>query len=155
MKTEKQRIVYFDGKCRAGYMGMGMRRPKYFTIYYRSTRSLQGSMRICQGNLREFSGKNCPTFIAINQLAVKLTRRNLSFGCICINSSTCYNITFDNLHGVKNIPHDNVVSINSHLLDQKRGRGHTHITVKNKIRHSSAQKPKINTHLMQNVEVWL
>ena len=73
---------------RAGYMG----RPKYFTIYYRSTRStrsLQENMRICQGNLREFSGTNCPTFIAMNQLAVKITRRSLSFGCICINSSTC------------------------------------------------------------------
>ena len=26
--------------------GRGVRRPKYFTIYYRSTRSLQGNMRI-------------------------------------------------------------------------------------------------------------
>ena len=69
--------------------GWGVRRPKYFTIYYRSTRPLQGNMRICQGNHREFSGKNCPTFIAINQLAVEITRRSLSFGCICINSSTC------------------------------------------------------------------
>ena len=33
----------------------GVRRPKYFTMYY--TRSLQGNCRICQGNLREFSGK--------------------------------------------------------------------------------------------------
>ena len=33
----------------------GVRRPKYFTINY--TRSLQGNMRICQGNFREFSGK--------------------------------------------------------------------------------------------------
>ena len=32
-----------------------VRRPKYFTINY--TRSLQGSLRICQGNFREFSGK--------------------------------------------------------------------------------------------------
>ena len=35
----------------------GVRRPKYLTIYYKSTRSLQGNMRICQGNFREFSGK--------------------------------------------------------------------------------------------------
>ena len=40
-------------------------------------------------DLREFSGENCPTFIAINRLAVKITRRSLSFECICINSSTC------------------------------------------------------------------
>ena len=46
-------------------------------------------MRICQRNLREFPETNCPTFIAMNQLAVKITRRSLSFGCICINSSTC------------------------------------------------------------------
>ena len=81
---------------RAGYMG----RPKYFTIYYRSTRStrsLQENMRICQGNLREFSGTNCPTFIAMNQLAVKITRRSLSFGCICINSSTCLLHTKDRM----------------------------------------------------------
>ena len=71
-------------------MGMGVRMPKYLTIYYRSTGSLQENMRICQGNLGEFSGKNCPTSIAINQLAVKITRRSLSFGCICINSSTCF-----------------------------------------------------------------
>ena len=38
---------------RVGYMGCGVRRPKYFTIHYRSTRSLQGNMRICQGILRE------------------------------------------------------------------------------------------------------
>ena len=30
-----------------------------------------------------------PTFIALNQLAVKITRRSLFFGCICIISSTC------------------------------------------------------------------
>ena len=36
----------------------GVRRPKYFTINY--ARSLQGNLRICQGNFREFSGKkNC------------------------------------------------------------------------------------------------
>ena len=74
---------------RACYMGMGVRMPKYLTIYYRSTGSFHENMRICQGNLGEFSGKNCPTSIAINQLAVKITRRSLSFGCICINSSTC------------------------------------------------------------------
>ena len=68
-------------------------RPKYFTIYYRSTRSLQENMRIYQGNIREFSGINCPTFIAINQLTVKITRRSLSFGCICITSSTCIFLT--------------------------------------------------------------
>ena len=33
----------------------GVRRPKYITINY--TWSLQGSLRICQGNFREFSGK--------------------------------------------------------------------------------------------------
>ena len=70
---------------RACYMGMGVRMPKYLTIYYRSTGPLHENMRICG----EFSGKNCPTSIAINQLAVKITRRSLSFGCICINSSTC------------------------------------------------------------------
>ena len=78
---------------RACYMGMGVRMPKYLTIYYRSTGSLHENMRICQGNLGEFSGKNCPTSIAINQLAVKITRRSLSFGCICINSSTCWYLT--------------------------------------------------------------
>ena len=30
-----------------------------------------------------------PIFILSNQLAVKITRPSLSFGCICINSSTC------------------------------------------------------------------
>ena len=80
---------------RACYMGMGVRMPKYLTIYYRSTGSLHENMRICQGNLGEFSGKNCPTSIAINQLAVKITRRSLSFGCICINSSTCWTLTLD------------------------------------------------------------
>ena len=93
-KTEKQRIVDFDGKCRPGLLyGDGVRMPKYLTIYYRSTGSLHENMRICQGNLGELSGKNCPTSIAINQLAVKITRRSLSFGCICINSSTCKPLT--------------------------------------------------------------
>ena len=36
-----------------GYMGWGVRRPKYFTTDYRSTRSLQRNMRMCQGILRE------------------------------------------------------------------------------------------------------
>ena len=85
-ESQKQRIVDFDGKWRLGWL---YGEAKYFTIYYRSTMSLQENMRIYQGNLREFSGKNCPTFIAMNQLAVKITRRSLSFGCICINSSTC------------------------------------------------------------------
>ena len=82
---------------RACYMGMGVRMPKYLTIYYRSTGSLHENMIICQGNLGEFSGKNCPTSIAINQLAVKITRRSLSFGCICINSSTCFLMCFQHL----------------------------------------------------------
>ena len=58
-KTEKQRIVNFDGKWRPDWINGdgGVRRPNYFAIYYRSTRSLQGNMKICQGNLREFSGK--------------------------------------------------------------------------------------------------
>ena len=30
-----------------------------------------------------------PIFILSNQLAVKITRPSFSFGCICINSSTC------------------------------------------------------------------
>ena len=89
-ENRKTEDSWFWWQMEAGYMGMGVRRPKYFTIYYRSTRSLEENMRICQGNLREFSGKNCPTFIAINQLAVKITRRSLSFGCICINSSTYF-----------------------------------------------------------------
>ena len=58
-KTEKQRIVKFDGKWRPGWLyGDGdVRRPNYYTIYYRSTRSLQVNMKISQGNPREFSGK--------------------------------------------------------------------------------------------------
>ena len=40
--------------------GWSVRRPEYFTIYYRSTKPLQGNMRICQGNLKEFSGKSVP-----------------------------------------------------------------------------------------------
>ena len=30
-----------------------------------------------------------PILVLLNQLAVKITRPSLSFGCICINSSTC------------------------------------------------------------------
>ena len=30
-----------------------------------------------------------PIFISLNHLAVKITRPSFSFGCICINSSTC------------------------------------------------------------------
>ena len=98
-KTEKQRIVDFDGKCRPGLLyGDGVRMPKYLTIYYSSTGSLHENMRICQGNLGEFSGKNFPTSIAINQLAVKITRRSLSFGCICINSSTCI-VSYNGMYG--------------------------------------------------------
>ena len=44
--------------------------------------------------------------------------------------------------------------MNSHLVDRQRNRWHPDIIVKNKINHSSAQKPKINAHFTQNVEVW-
>ena len=35
-----------------------------------------------------------PIFILLNQLAVKITRPSLSFGCICISSSTCIIFTY-------------------------------------------------------------
>ena len=54
-------------------------------------------------------------------------------------SSYC-KITFENLCSTKWIPHDDVVSMNSHLVDRKRNRWHPDIIVKNKINHSSAQK---------------
>ena len=53
-KTEKQRMDDFDCKWRRGWL-YGVRRPKYFTIYY--TRSVQGNLITRQGNLSEFSGK--------------------------------------------------------------------------------------------------
>ena len=55
----KLRIINFDGRWRPGrlYWGWDVSRPKYFTIYY--TRSLQGNMRICQGNLRNSQGIKC------------------------------------------------------------------------------------------------
>ena len=47
-ETEKQRIVNFDGKWRPGWLygDQGVRRPNYFTIYYRSTRF--SMKKLCQ-----------------------------------------------------------------------------------------------------------
>ena len=42
-------------EARLAIWGWGVRRPKYFAIYYK--RSLQGNLRICEGNLWAFSGK--------------------------------------------------------------------------------------------------
>ena len=50
-------------------------------------------------------------------------------------------ITFENLCSTKRIPHNDIVSMNGHLVDRKRNRWHPDIIVKNKINHSSAQKP--------------
>ena len=94
-KTEKQRIVDFDGKWRPGWPygdgGWGGQNILPNII------DLLGPFREIWEYTREISGnshgKNCPTFIAINQLAVKITRPSLSFGYICINSSTCLSLS--------------------------------------------------------------
>ena len=52
---------------------------------------LLGPFRKIWEYAKEISGNSLGTFIAMNQLAVKITRQSLSFGCICINSSTCSN----------------------------------------------------------------
>ena len=49
--------------------------------------------------------------ISLNQLAVKITRPSLSFGCICINSSTCLMLSImpvRNLKGYAKVIHTNM-----------------------------------------------
>ena len=84
---------------RAGYMGMGVRRPNIWPYII----DLLGPFRKISEHARETSGKYCPTCIAINQLAVRITRRSLSFGCICINSSTCFTVKHNKARTVNTI----------------------------------------------------
>ena len=55
-------------------------------------------------------------------------------------SSYC-KITWKLVQHKKQIPNDGVVSMNSHLVNRKRNRWHPDIIMKNKMKHSSAQKP--------------